>query len=462
MIITFGWINALKKVFTSKNPLRSVPVGSEESHRVSTLGSTGFGTVKQPLLSTNIEGVTSLHDLTQRSFNLYSSTKCMGTREYLGQLDAKVKKFGNIRWRTYKQVGEESQAFGAALRAAGLVPSPEEASLDRLTTSCSLAIFENSCAEWMISAIGAFSQSIIVTTIYATLGIDAVVEAVRDGLIRAMVCNKRSLSILLSRINEMPTLKFIIYTNDLIAPDENVPVPSSTSSVNFISFEDFVASGNTTLYPPTPPTSNTAAVIMYTSGSTGKPKGVVLTHSNVIAAVASSNLAIPKREGDVYLAYLPLAHILELFAEFSILSQGCSLGYADPKTLSATGASPVGALEQFSPTHMAGVPKIWDIIKKGVEAKLSASSPIAKFLVDTAIQARSFALLHGYDTPLFKLLVFKKFSKVVGGRLRLAISGGGPLNSEVQIFIRTVFGCPLFQGYVRIYLPISLKVYPCM
>ena len=78
---------------------------------------------------------------------------------------------------------------------------------------------------------------------------------------------------------------------------------------------------------------------------------------------------------------------------------------------------------------------------------LALSSPVAQFLVNTAFEARAFAIEHGYDTPLFKALVFKKFSKVVGGRLRLALSGGGPLNSEVQVFVRTCFGCPLFQGY---------------
>jgi len=93
------------------------------------------------------------------------------------------------------------------------------------------------------------------------------------------------------------------------------------------------------------------------------------------------------------------------------------------------------------------VPKIWDVIKKGVEAKVAASSPVKQFLVNTAFQARTFAINHGYDTPLFKKLVFSKFSKVVGGKLRKAISGGGPLNSEVQVFIRTCFGCPLVQGY---------------
>jgi len=96
---------------------------------------------------------------------------------------------------------------------------------------------------------------------------------------------------------------------------------------------------------------------------------------------------------------------------------------------------------------MVGVPKIWDVIKKGIEAKVAASSPVAKFLVQTAFQARTFAINNGYDTPLFKALVFKKFSKVVGGKLRLALSGGGPLNSEVQVFVRTCFGCPFIQGY---------------
>jgi long-chain acyl-CoA synthetase len=150
---------------------------------------------------------------------------------------------------------------------------------------------------------------------------------------------------------------------------------------------------------------------------------------------------------DVYLGYLPLAHILELMAEFSMIGFGCQICYADPKTLTATGAYPIGALEQYRPTIMAGVPKIWDVIKKGVQAKVAASSPVAKFLVNTAMEYRSFCFSNGMDTPLFKALVFKKFAKVVGGRLRLAISGGGPLNTEVQLFVRTAFGCPLFQGY---------------
>jgi long-chain acyl-CoA synthetase len=190
---------------------------------------------------------------------------------------------------------------------------------------------------------------------------------------------------------------------------------------------------------------------MYTSGSTGKPKGVVITHAQIVSAIASGMDCLKVEAASVYIAYLPLAHIMELMAEHAMMAAGCELCYADPKTLTAKGAYPVGALEQFSPTHMVGVPKIWDVIKKGVEAKVAASSPVAKFLVQTAFEWRTFAINHGFDTPLFKVLVFKKFSKVVGGNLQLAASGGGPLNAEVQIFIRTCFGCPTFQGYVSLF-----------
>ena len=300
----------------------------------------------------------------------------------------------------------------------------------------------------MIACQGCFTQSVIVTTIYATLGMDAVVDAVNSCSIRALLCNKKDLAKVTDRLKDMKSLKLIIYTDDMVAPKQRIPVPSTQRSVTITSFDDFVGSGDVDAFPPVPPKPETCAVIMYTSGSTGKPKGVVVTHSNLLATVAGAFHSLGVKLGeDVYLGYLPLAHILELMAEFCFIGFGCQICYADPKTLTATGAYPIGALEQFSPTVMAGVPKIWDVIKKGVSAKVAASSPVKKMLVQTAIAWKSFCYSNGMDTPLFNALVFKKFKKVVGGRLRLAVSGGGPLNSEVQLFVRTAFGCPLFQGY---------------
>lgn len=257
-------------------------------------------------------------------------------------------------------------------------------------------------------------------TAYATLGPDAVAEAVKDNSIPVLVCNKKDVAGLVEKCRGMPSLKYIVYTNDLVAPDDTSEIPKNPPrGLTILSFQAFIESGNTTAYPPTPPSADSCAVIMYTSGSTGKPKGVVITHSQIVAMIAAGEIALGIHPGeDVYLAYLPLAHIMELMAEFIMLSDGCTMCYADPKSLTATGAYPVGGLEQYSPTVMAAVPKIWDVIKKGIEAKVAAGSPVAQFLVQTAFEWRGFALHHGFDTPLFKALVFKKFAKVTGGRLR--------------------------------------------
>lgn len=436
-LVTFQWIGILKKFFTP-TPLRSVPVADDESHRV-------HADYKGNLSYSSVEGVTTLHELACHSFKAYGHRNMMGQREFLGQHTPKVKKFGDVSFRTYDQVKDATLKFGASLRSAGLVASPEKATLDQLTTSCTLAIFENTCPEWMIGALGAYSQSISITTVYATLGISAVVDSVNDGRIRAILCNKTNVSLLLSKIKDMPTLKHIIFTNDMVAPGQTIDIPTAPAGVTVTSFEDFVNAGDTKAFPIVPPKPETIAVIMYTSGSTGKPKGVIVTHRNILAATTAVGHLI--NESDVMICYLPLAHIFEFQSELTCLGKGVCLVYADPKTLTQTGSYPIGALEQYKPTIMCAVPKIWDVIKKGVQAKVGAESKVKQYLVNTAFETRTRARKLGFDTPLFKALVFKKFSQVVGGRLRYAVSGGGPLNSDVQEFISTCFGIPFGQGY---------------
>lgn len=298
-LVTFQWIGVVKKLLTP-TPMRSVPVADDESHRVQTK-------FKGNLVNSPYDGVTTLYELVTRAFKVHGARNCMAQREYLGQHSPTVKAFGPTSFRTYDQVKDASFKFGASLRAAGLVSCPDKATLDQLTTSCTLAIFENTCPEWMIGAMGAYTQSISVTTVYATLGIDAVVDSINAGVIRAILCNKKSVAVLLSKISDMPTLKQIIYTNDMVAPDENVAIPAAPSGVNVTSFEDFVNAGDTKAFPAVPPKPDTCAVIMYTSGSTGKPKGVTVTHKNVLSATTVIMHIL--KETDSIMCYLPLAHI---------------------------------------------------------------------------------------------------------------------------------------------------------
>merc|ERR1719382_134844 len=151
---------------------------------------------------------------------------------------------------------------------------------------------------------------------------------------------------------------------------------------------------------------------------------------------------------EVYLGYLPLAHILELVAEFFYFALGQRVGYADPKSLlpGPEKCAPTGGLEEFKPTLMAGVPKVWESIKSGAQAKVKAAGPTAEFLISLAVKMKSAAKKQYRYTPLFNVLL-KKFKKTTGGNLKACLSGGGAISGEVQEWVRTALDCPLVQGY---------------
>jgi hypothetical protein len=85
-------------------------------------------------------------------------------------------------------------------------------------------------------------------------------------------------------------------------------------------------------------------------------KGVVILHKNLIAVIASGFKVVEVRPDDVYVGFLPLAHVLELVIENAILLAGASIGYGNARTLTATNMkNSYGDIKELRPTLMAGV-----------------------------------------------------------------------------------------------------------
>jgi long-chain acyl-CoA synthetase len=148
------------------------------------------------------------------------------------------------------------------------------------------------------------------------------------------------------------------------------------------------------------------------------------------------------------LAYLPLAHVIEYTLENCCLFWGTPMGYGSPKTLTDISVRNCkGDLRELKPTFMAGVPAVWENVRKGVSNRVNVSSAIVKTLFWSALSLKSF--LFSYHLPgssILDALIFNKVRDATGGRLRMCLTGGGPISKETQHFISMVI-CTQINGY---------------
>lgn len=113
---------------------------------------------------------------------------------------------------------------------------------------------------------------------------------------------------------------------------------------------------------PVSPTPEDIAIIMYTSGSTGVPKGVLLSHSNMMCTMKAFTDAVKVDDDDVFMGYLPLAHVFELLSESAVLTLGLPIGYSTPLTMidssSKIKRGTKGDARVLKPTVISSVP-VW-------------------------------------------------------------------------------------------------------
>eukprot|EP01096_Ripella_sp_DP13-Kostka_P007122 TRINITY_DN2597_c0_g1_i2.p1 TRINITY_DN2597_c0_g1~~TRINITY_DN2597_c0_g1_i2.p1 ORF type:complete len:558 (+),score=305.92 TRINITY_DN2597_c0_g1_i2:292-1965(+) len=305
---------------------------------------------------------------------------------------------------------------------------------------------------------GAYTQNMTILTVYANLGLDGLLYALRQGEIRYLCTTESLLRQISGVVEELRAEGFIDYLvvveqQGLSEKEREViegqKAELESKGIRIYSFDQVLELGRADPLEHTPPKPEDINCIMYTSGSTGVPKGVLISHATMVSALSGFAMIFAVRSDDVYLNYLPLAHVLALTIENAALHKGVPIGYGTPWTLTDLNMKNCkGDFAELRPTLMAGVPMVYDKVKKGVEERLAGSPLFKRVLFKVAFQIKMLYVdVFGLDTPLLNALVFDQFKSALGGRCRLIVSGGAPLSAEVQHFMQLCFSAPVLQGY---------------
>jgi long-chain acyl-CoA synthetase len=202
---------------------------------------------------------------------------------------------------------------------------------------------------------------------------------------------------------------------------------------------------------PHPSAPGDLATLVYTSGTTGRPKGVMLSHFALLWNAEGSAAIVPPRSDDLFLSVLPLAHAFERTVGYYLpMMGGCAVAYAR----SAEGLRE--DLLAVRPTAMLGVPLLYERMCASIRARAAGSFAkktllrIAASLGWQRFQAARQRTDQGLAVrllgPILEKLVSARVLAAFGGRLRVAISGGAPLDQDVARFLIGL-GLPLVEGY---------------
>ena len=326
---------------------------------------------------------------------------------------------------TAREVDEEVRATAKGLIAAGIQIG------DRV------AIMARTRYEWTILDFAIWYAGAVVVPIYDTSSAEQIDWILNDSSTVGIIVETPALRELVQTVQPSHTKHVWTMTEDVLAALRNAGAQVS---------DDEIERRRAALVP------DTLATLIYTSGTTGKPKGVSLTHGNFLAECGNvvqgaSDLFL--KPGGSTLLFLPVAHVFGRMVQIGAINSGLHLAHcSDP-----LGRLPID-LASFKPTFVLAVPRIFEKIYNGAEARAEAAGKgkIFRKAAETAI-AYSEAMDKKRISPLLTLkhglfdkLVYSKIRAGMGGRVEAAISGGAPLGVRLGHFYRGA-GVTILEGY---------------
>lgn len=337
---------------------------------------------------------------------------------------------GGYSWKTYFQVFNISRLISYFLRT--LYKDMLEMNL--------LGIISKNREEWLLVEFACFFQNITTVCLPDSISLESFRFICKHCWLQVIFCSKPQLELILNNSDMFPSIRKIVVfdktRNELKAIAKNLNIEViDFCEINFSSF-----SGSESL-----PYPDSVFTISYTSGTTSEPKGVILTHRNMISAVAGAEISRqPLCPSDIYLMYLPHSHIYDRFFYYLVVSQGGKIGVG-----SGDYTNLKDDIQALKPTILVSVPRLLNKIYEGINSQFNSKSGIAKSILDKALSQKiqKYEQTGELANNFIQGMAFKKVHKSFGGKLKFMMSGSAPVAGEVMKFLRIVIGVPILEGY---------------
>ncbi len=378
----------------------------------------------------------------------------MQTRCHLSVLALKqAEKYGEREAFTYKDFGGSVWKTMSYSRFATLVKEASNALLNLgAKPQDAIGVFSQNCIQYLITDFGAYGVRVMSVPFYATSSEQQIQYMINDAQIRFLFVGEQEQYDKAHRI--FPLCHSL---ERIIVFDRSVRISSHDPAALY--FDDFLKLGQglprqtevEALYKQA--NKDDICNILYTSGTTGESKGVVLTYGQYDAALIANDEAVPIRDKDRAIQFLPVTHIFERGWSYLCFSEGSHIIInTDPHEIQQS-------MRETHPTSMSSVPRFWEKVYQAVKDKIDRSSSMQQKLfrhalevgrrynIDCKSQGRRPSPILAMEYKLMDKLVLRLVRKQIGLETsHIFPTAGATVSPEVERFVHSV-GINMVVGY---------------
>ncbi|KAL2911690.1 medium-chain fatty acid-CoA ligase faa2 [Polyrhizophydium stewartii] len=390
----------------------------------------------------------TVHEIFEHTVKSYPNSPAFGTRHASVDPATGAVVWGPFVFETYAQVAKKRDLF-----AYGLDHIYTKILGGSRLDKWSLALYAPNRAEWVIADFAGQALGLSVVALYDTLGPDTAEFILNHADVPVVVTTIDKIPLLLGLVDKTKLKAIIVLDTQpsmavkgaAAAAFEVARAWAKEKGIAMFTFNEVLDLGEKNPGTFRPPSPDDVFCLCYTSGTTGNPKGAILVHSNMTSTIRANQTQYIFNNSDVHISYLPLAHIYERQVLMNVLSVGAAIGFyrGDVALL-------LDDIAALSPTIFPSVPRLLNrIYDRIMQQALNSGSAVKTALFRRALDTKIANMRANkvYTHAFWDALVFSKIKAVLGGRVRVMISGSAPINGDVIEFLRAAFGCQVVEGY---------------